>query len=75
MKTRSNGKYTTDDLIRAQLHTTLEQGATRQQLCEQLGISEPFLSQFLNRSRQHASAIMLRRLGYDDETRYYKRTP
>jgi predicted transcriptional regulator len=65
--------YMTDDLIRQRLAAELNRGATRKQLCHWLQISEPFLSQFLSRTRPHASPTMLKMLGYDP-IRYYKRT-
>lgn len=63
--------YIDDDGIRRKLLAELRQGATRNQLARQLGISRPFLSQFLTRARQHASKPMLRKLRLE-ETRYYK---
>lgn len=64
--------FVDDDAIRVKLMVALNRGTTRDELAKQLGISKPFLSQFLNRSRPHASAVMLTRLGYD-LVRYYKR--
>lgn len=63
--------YIDDDGIRRRLLGELRQGATRDQLARQLGISRPFLSQFLTRARPHASQTMLKKLRLE-ETRYYK---
>ena len=64
--------FANDDLIRQRLAAELNKGTTRKELCQWLRISEPFLSQILNRSRPHASPMMLKVLGYD-QTRYYRR--
>lgn len=65
--------YVNDDLIRQRIAAELNRGTTtRKQMAQRLRISEPFLSQFLSRVRPHASATMLRVLGYDP-TRHYKR--
>ena len=63
-----------DDRIRQKLMAELNRGGiTRPQMAERLGISRPFLSQFLTRARPHASAEMLKALGYEPDHRYYRR--
>jgi predicted transcriptional regulator len=65
-------QYADDDMIRQRIATALNDGMSRKQAARWLGISEPKLSQYLNRTRPHASRVMLRRLNYGD-TRYYRR--
>jgi DNA-binding transcriptional regulator YdaS (Cro superfamily) len=70
---RKMPNYFTDDDLRSRVKADLERGRYRNHahLARVLGISEPFLSQWLSGVRPYASEIMLDRLKLE-RARYYR---
>ena len=64
-------RFVSDDDLRQQIRKMLAHGP-QAAVAQQLGMSQPALSQFLDGSRPHASDAMLARMGYELKRFYQK---